>query len=66
MVVTGDVTQIDLPARRAQRSARPPRRGSPAIEDVGIVELTETDVVRHPLVARDRPRLRLDARLRVA
>jgi phosphate starvation-inducible PhoH-like protein len=51
MVVTGDVTQIDLPLgqRSGLRSAATRLAG---IDDVGIVELDETDVVRHPLVAR--------------
>ena len=51
MVVTGDVTQIDLPSgqRSGLRSAAA-RLGS--IEDVGVVELDESDVVRHPLVAK--------------
>lgn len=51
MVVTGDVTQIDLPAgqRSGLRSAATRLAG---IDDVGVVELDETDVVRHPLVAR--------------
>ncbi len=51
MVVTGDVTQIDLPAgqRSGLRTAAARLAG---VEDVSTVELTETDVVRHPLVAR--------------
>jgi phosphate starvation-inducible PhoH-like protein len=51
MVVTGDVTQIDLPAgqRSGLRAAAACLR---AIEGVDVVELDETDVVRHPLVAR--------------
>lgn len=51
MIVTGDVTQIDLPngARSGLRDAANRLDG---VDDVGIVELTETDVVRHPLVAR--------------
>ena len=57
MVVTGDVTQIDLPAGSAAACA--PRATRLAdIEDVGVVELDESDVVRHPLVAQHRPRLR--------
>lgn len=51
MVVTGDVTQIDLPSG-ARSGLRDAARRLRAIDDVGIVELTETDVVRHPLVAR--------------
>jgi phosphate starvation-inducible protein PhoH and related proteins len=49
MVVNGDVTQIDLPVRSGLRDAAR-RLGS--LDDVGVVELTETDVVRHPLVAQ--------------
>ena len=51
MVVCGDVTQIDLP--RAQRSgltAAPELFAG--ITDIGLVELTETDAVRHPLIAK--------------
>jgi phosphate starvation-inducible PhoH-like protein len=51
MVVNGDVTQVDLPsgARSGLRDAAHRLKG---IADVGVVELTETDVVRHPLVAK--------------
>jgi phosphate starvation-inducible PhoH-like protein len=50
MVVTGDVTQVDLPFghRSGLRTAANRLSG---IADVGIVELDDTDVVRHPLVA---------------
>ena len=51
MVVAGDVTQIDLP--RGVRSGlvdAVDRFGD--VEDVSIVRLTESDIVRHPLVAR--------------
>jgi phosphate starvation-inducible protein PhoH and related proteins len=51
MVVTGDVTQIDLPP--GQRSGlRAAAARLDEIEDVNVVELDETDVVRHPLVAK--------------
>jgi phosphate starvation-inducible protein PhoH and related proteins len=51
MVVTGDVTQIDLPP--GQRSGlRTAARRLTGIEDVGVVELDDSDVVRHPLVAK--------------
>ncbi|HEX3452477.1 MAG TPA: PhoH family protein [Solirubrobacteraceae bacterium] len=51
MVVTGDDTQIDLP--RGMRSGLlDVERLFGAIDDVGIVRLGETDVVRHPLVGR--------------
>ncbi|MGB6600394.1 MAG: PhoH family protein [Candidatus Cybelea sp.] len=51
MVVTGDVTQIDLPG--GQRSGlRDAATRLAGIDGVGVVELDETDVVRHPLVAK--------------
>ncbi len=51
MIVTGDVTQIDLPV--GQRSGlRAAANRLREIDDVGVVELDETDVVRHPLVAK--------------
>ena len=48
-VVTGDVTQIDLPAERMSGlvEARDVLSGIPGIE---FVRFDETDVVRHPLV----------------
>jgi len=51
MVVTGDVTQIDLPA--GQRSGlRAAAARLAEIDDVAVVELDGNDVVRHPLVAK--------------
>jgi phosphate starvation-inducible PhoH-like protein len=51
MVVTGDVTQIDLPP--GQRSGlRTASARLADLDDVAVVELDESDVVRHPLVAR--------------
>jgi phosphate starvation-inducible protein PhoH and related proteins len=51
MVVTGDVTQIDLPA--GQRSGlRAAATRLADIEGVGVAELDAADVVRHPLVAK--------------
>lgn len=50
-VITGDVTQIDLPAHKhsglleAQRALR-------EIEGIAIVEFARKDVVRHPLVQK--------------
>jgi len=51
MVVTGDPTQVDLPAgsRSGLADALEALRG---VDDVAIVRLTEKDVVRHQLVAR--------------
>ena len=51
MVVCGDATQIDLPAG-GRSGLRDAARRLLKIADVGVVELTETDVVRHPLVSK--------------
>jgi phosphate starvation-inducible protein PhoH and related proteins len=51
MVVNGDDTQIDLP--RGQRSGLlDVERLFEGVDDVAVVRLDETDVVRHPLVGR--------------
>jgi len=51
IIVTGDLTQVDLPS--SQRSGlRQTRRILQGIPGIGIVELAESDVVRHPLVRR--------------
>lgn len=51
MVVTGDITQVDLPgeARSGLRAVRHILRGVP---DVHFSELSSQDVVRHALVSR--------------
>ena len=51
MVITGDLTQVDLPAgvRSGLRDALETLEGVPGI---GVVRLDKRDVVRHPLVAR--------------
>jgi phosphate starvation-inducible PhoH-like protein len=48
-VITGDVTQIDLPpgARSGLVEARDLLKG---VEGIAFVHFTERDVVRHPLV----------------
>jgi len=50
-VVTGDITQIDLPEGKKSglKAAQRILRG---IEDIAFCELTEKDVVRHPLVQK--------------
>lgn len=50
-IVTGDVTQIDLPdgKKSGLNEAQKILRG---IEDIAFCNLTEKDVVRHPLVQR--------------
>jgi phosphate starvation-inducible PhoH-like protein len=50
MVVTGDVTQVDLPSG-TQSGLRIVRDILDGIEDVHFSELTSSDVVRHRLVA---------------
>lgn len=51
MVVTGDITQVDLPGgqKSGLRLVRHILRG---VEDVAFCELTSADVVRHQLVGR--------------
>lgn len=51
LVVTGDVTQIDLPAGNFSglKHAQAVLAGTP---DIGFVHLTESDVVRHEIVGR--------------
>ncbi|MGA8533795.1 MAG: PhoH family protein [Candidatus Tumulicola sp.] len=51
MVVTGDVTQVDLPGGN-RSGLRDAADRLATIDGVSVVELDETDVVRHPLVAR--------------
>ena len=51
MVVTGDLSQIDLP--RGQRSGlRDAIEVLSGVDGVGFVSFTDNDVVRHPLVTR--------------
>lgn len=51
MVITGDITQIDLPAR-IKSGLREAERILKDIEDIGFIYLSEHDVVRHYLVQR--------------
>lgn len=50
-VVTGDVTQIDLPADKAS-GLKDAARILSGVEDIAIMKLNESDVVRHVLVQR--------------
>jgi len=50
-VVTGDVTQIDLPDGKAS-GLKEAMRVLRDVEGVGICELTNADVVRHMMVQR--------------
>ncbi|WP_127582765.1 PhoH family protein [Paenibacillus koleovorans] len=51
MVITGDVTQIDLP-RGKNSGLVEAERILKSIEEIGIVHFTEQDVVRHSLVQK--------------
>jgi len=50
MVVTGDITQMDLP--QAQSGLRVVNRILRGVEDIHFAELTADDIVRHSLVGR--------------
>jgi len=51
MVVTGDITQIDLPAHKGSGLVEAIKlfRG---VVGIGVAELTNSDIVRHPLVQK--------------
>ncbi len=51
IVITGDITQIDLPADKVS-GLREAMRVLKGVEDIAICRLTESDVVRHVLVQR--------------
>ena len=50
MVITGDITQVDLPPNRQSGMAQA-LRVLKDVSGIGVVHLTAKDVVRHPLVA---------------
>lgn len=54
MVVTGDLSQVDLPSGQMSglRDALLTLEGVEGVEGVAVHRLTAVDVVRHPLVAR--------------
>lgn len=51
MVITGDVTQVDLPRGKVSGLVEA-KRVLAQVEGIAFVELSELDVVRHPLVGR--------------
>ena len=51
VVITGDVTQIDLPDGKAS-GLKEAMRVLRDVEGIGICELTNADVVRHVMVQR--------------
>jgi phosphate starvation-inducible PhoH-like protein len=50
-VVTGDITQVDLPAGRPS-GLRDAMRVLKDVEGISFTHFTHKDVVRHPLVQR--------------
>jgi len=50
-VVTGDITQIDLPPNK-QSGLVEARQALRHVDGVALIEFTRRDVVRHPLVQR--------------
>ena len=51
MIITGDMTQVDLP-RGTQSGLREALRILGGIEGISVVNLTQTDIVRHKLVMK--------------
>ncbi|MCE2518873.1 MAG: PhoH family protein [Alphaproteobacteria bacterium] len=51
MVVTGDLTQVDLPEGQVSGLADAVRILE-SVEDIKVVTFTDVDIVRHPLVAK--------------
>ena len=51
VVITGDVTQIDLPADKTS-GLKEAVRVLRDVEGIGICQLTDQDVVRHVMVQR--------------
>lgn len=51
MVITGDISQVDLP-RGMQSGLRVVQRILTGVEDIAFVDLTSEDVVRHKLVGK--------------
>ena len=50
-LITGDITQIDLPADKVS-GLREAMRVLKGVEDIAILRLNESDVVRHALVQK--------------
>ena len=51
IVITGDITQIDLPTEQVS-GLREAMRVLKGVEDISICQLTGADVVRHVIVQR--------------
>ena len=64
MVITGDITQVDLPAKRTSGMAHA-LRILERVDKIGVAYLSSKDVVRHPLVAEVIDAYEADDRRRV-
>ena len=51
MIITGDLTQVDLPNEQ-KSGLKEALRILTGIEGIGVVELDQKDVVRHKLVTK--------------
>jgi len=51
MVITGDLSQVDLP-RGTRSGLRDAREALSQVDDIRFIRLADSDVVRHPLVAK--------------
>ena len=51
MIITGDMTQIDLP-REQKSGLKEALRILKGVEGISVIELTKKDIVRHQLVTR--------------
>lgn len=51
MIITGDITQIDLPSHKKSGMVQSIKILK-SIEEIGFIEFNENDVIRHPLVKK--------------
>jgi phosphate starvation-inducible PhoH-like protein len=51
MIITGDITQIDLP-KGIESGLQVANRMLRTVEEIAFIHLDESDVVRHPLVQK--------------
>ena len=51
MIITGDMTQVDLP-RQQKSGLREALEILSGVEGIGVVNLNQKDIVRHKLVTR--------------
>ena len=51
MIITGDLTQIDLPNHRKSGMVQSIKILK-SIKEIGFIEFNDNDVIRHPLVKK--------------